>query len=98
MLGGAIEKEQSFLKCNKIYQGAGHAAVGFWDPAARATEAAPWQALQQWVVGGWMGVGVVLSILWNNNPKQGILQWNCCINDHLSIDFTPTYSWKDGVL
>lgn len=57
MLGGAIEKEQSFLKCNKIYQGAGHAAVGFWDPAARATEAAPWQALQQWVVGGWMGVG-----------------------------------------
>lgn len=46
--------ELFFLKCNKIYQGAGQAAVKFWDPADRATEAAPWQALQQWAVGGWM--------------------------------------------
>lgn len=49
-VGPADGNRAFFLKCNKLYQGAGHAAVEFGDPA-------PWQALQQWAVGRWMGVG-----------------------------------------
>lgn len=49
-VGPAEGNRAFFLKCNKLYQGAGHAAVEFGDPA-------PWQALQQWAVGRWMGVG-----------------------------------------
>lgn len=49
-VGPAEGNRAFFLKCNKLYQGAGHTAVEFGDPA-------PWQALQQWAVGRWMGVG-----------------------------------------